>query len=288
MAQTVKLVAEGASWAKEVFQTTISPEQLIYSPVSDVLTLATGGRLEEAPATRIEIEIDTSDGLKAVVALKRGRNRNISVSIEGRKLGERLMDLEHPFTVYAPGLAGIARSERLLSAGVVRRTVARADVLLFATEFSDVEGYFLNAAHLHALNSELSIEQIESLIEEAIASCANASIAALINQRTSEAFSKRKIAKDQVDHGAIAIAATNDYQANPRGMCRGKIVVKKLASLMQGELKSNPRIYHPSAFLQSPFLSAIASNIWQTKEQGETSLQVIPEAESQASQAGIA
>jgi recombinational DNA repair ATPase RecF len=62
VAQTVRLVAEGVTWGKDVFQTTVSPEQLIYSPVSDVLTLATGGRLEEAANTRIEIELHADDG----------------------------------------------------------------------------------------------------------------------------------------------------------------------------------------------------------------------------------
>ena len=130
VAQTVRLVAEGVSWAKDSFQTTVSPEQLIYSPVSDVLTLATGGRLEEAANTRIEIELKAADGSVTVVGLRRGRNRNLAVSIEGRTLGEHLMDFEHPFTIYVPGLAGVSRSERYLSAGVVRRIVARGDANL--------------------------------------------------------------------------------------------------------------------------------------------------------------
>ena len=40
------------------------------------------------------------------------------------------MDIEHPFTVFAPGLAGIPKEERYLSPGVVRRIVARGDANL--------------------------------------------------------------------------------------------------------------------------------------------------------------
>ncbi len=40
------------------------------------------------------------------------------------------MDLTSPFTIYAPGLAGIAKEERFQSAGVVRRVVARGDANL--------------------------------------------------------------------------------------------------------------------------------------------------------------
>ena len=40
------------------------------------------------------------------------------------------MNFDRPFTVYAPGLAGIAKEERFMSPGVVRRIVARGDANL--------------------------------------------------------------------------------------------------------------------------------------------------------------
>lgn len=130
IAQTAKLVGEGVAWANDTFQLSFNPSQLIYSPVADVMSLANGGALQEPRASRIEIEFSGPNGAHCIVSLRRGRNRNIAVSIEGRELGERLMDLQNPFTVYAPGLAGISKEERFLSAGVVRRIVARGDANL--------------------------------------------------------------------------------------------------------------------------------------------------------------
>jgi hypothetical protein len=92
--------------------------------------LATGGTLQEQRPTQIEIEFLGDAGARCVVGLRRGRNRNVAVSIAGRTLGERLMDFQNPFTVYAPGLAGVPKEERYLSAGVVRRYVARGDANL--------------------------------------------------------------------------------------------------------------------------------------------------------------
>ena len=517
VAQTVRLVAEGVAWGKDVFQTTVSPEQLIYSPVSDVLTLATGGRLEEAANTRIEIELHADDGSTAVIGLKRGRNRNLAVSVEGRALGERLMDFEHPFTIYAPGLAGVPRSERYLSAGVVRRIVARGDANLalrnvlrmlknspaswtqyiedmrrffpgisievdfkdntdefvnvffhlkngsklpfdsagtsilqasqilayvslfkpqilildepdshlhpdnqrklcdlvadaassrgfqavisthsrhvldalnmrattiwlnkgvqqpstdanttsllldlgaldsadyfadgalrniivtedtdtvalkallwssgfieeqtevasyagaskvesarvlgaflstrapslqiiihrdadymseakqaevssemegvgisfFATEHSDVEGYFLNPAHLHHLNSEISQEAITTLINQATKECEDQSVKAMINLKLQWA-NANKNPKDQVDVGELALSAQRDYTADPDRYRRGKIVLKRLASLLQNHMHKNPRIFFASEFLESPWLNALKSSV---------------------------
>lgn len=130
VAQTAKLVGEGVNWAKDKFQVSFNPTQLLYSPVADVLSLAHGGQLQEPPESQIEISVVCMDGTSCVVSVRRGRNRNIAVVVEGRKLGERLMDFTNPFTIYAPGLAGIAKEERYQSPGVVRRIVARGDANL--------------------------------------------------------------------------------------------------------------------------------------------------------------
>lgn len=130
IAQSARLVGEGVAWRNDAFELSFNPAQLIYSPVADVLSLATGGTLQEQRPTQIEIGFESDQGTRCTVGLRRGRNRNIAVSIVGRQLGELLMDLEHPFTVYAPGLAGVPKEERYLSPGVVRRIVARGDANL--------------------------------------------------------------------------------------------------------------------------------------------------------------
>ncbi len=130
IAQSARLVGEGVSWANDSFQLSINPAQLIYTPVADVMTLAYGGALQEPREQQIEIVVEDDDFNLCTVGLRRGRNRNVAVSLVGRQLGEQLMSLEQPFTVYAPGLAGIPKEERYLSAGVVRRYVARGDANL--------------------------------------------------------------------------------------------------------------------------------------------------------------
>jgi len=130
LAQTARLVGEGVAWRQDKFELSFNPSQLLYSPVADVLSLATGGTLLEPRASQIEIEFRAEDGASTVVGLRRGRNRNIAVSLTGRNIGEQLMDLPQPFTVYAPGLAGVPKEERYMSPGVVRRIVARGDANL--------------------------------------------------------------------------------------------------------------------------------------------------------------
>lgn len=130
VAQTAKLVGEGVKWGADKFELSFNPSQLLYSPIADVLSLAHGGQLYENAIGQIEIDVVMSDGNACRTAVRRGRNRNIAVSLTGKTVGERLMNLDRPFTVYAPGLAGIAKEERYMSPGVVRRIVARGDANL--------------------------------------------------------------------------------------------------------------------------------------------------------------
>ena len=109
IAQTAQLVGEGVAWQKDKFELSFNPSRLLYSPGADVLSLATGGALQEPRQSQIEIELCDDFWNAFTVGLRRGRNRNIAVSIVGRQIGERLMDLAHPFTVYAPGLPAFQR-----------------------------------------------------------------------------------------------------------------------------------------------------------------------------------
>lgn len=523
IAQSARLVGEGVSWRSDSFELSFNPAQLIYTPVADVLSLATGGTLQEPRPSQIEIEFSDDAGSRCTVGLRRGRNRNIAVSLVGRQLGERLMDLEHPFTVYAPGLAGVPKEERYLSPGVVRRIVARGDANLalrnvlrmlsanseswnlfiedmqsifdgitveidfnentdeniqvrfrlpsgpllpvdaagtsilqasqilayialfkpqvlildepdshlhpdnqrvlcgliyrlassrnfqaiisthsryvldamksksdvvwlskghivadadlnvttmlldlgaldsvdyfadgeircvvatedtdkeplrallwsngfveddteiasyagcskiesalvlggflaakaphlrlvvhrdgdylsqtgatnfvqkltgagvspFLTELNDIESYFLNAEHLRHLNPGVTLDRIKEILTQATEETSAKSIAAIVNQRTAEAFRARQNGGAQPNHGAIAVQAQADYTANPPQLRRGKEVIGRVPALLQQELGATPRVYQPSTYIESATLRSVAQTIWPSED----------------------
>jgi energy-coupling factor transporter ATP-binding protein EcfA2 len=522
IAQTARLVGEGVTWRQDAFELSFNPSQLLYSPVSDVLSLATGGMLLEPRQSQIEIELFAEGDVRTTVGLRRGRNRNIAVSITGRSIGEQLMSLDSPYTIYAPGLAGIPKEERYLSSGVVRRIVARGDanltlrnvlrmlkqstegwrrftanmrslfpgisidlefnentdehinvyfhfgmghrfpidaagtsilqasqllayislftpkvlildepdshlhpdnqrllcdlvshlasergfqaiisthsrhvldslkskgkvvwmskggiveqpdmtttaVLLdigaldsvdyfadgelrcvvvtedtntdalksllwsngfseshtevasyagctkadsavvlgqflankaphvklvihrdrdylseerseqfcrrlgendihpFLTADNDIECYFLCAKHLNCLNPSVSVERIQEIIDQATTDLYSKSIEAIVNLRTEEAFRQRQAGGAPPNHGEIAVRAAADYAADPRKLRRGKGVLAHVKSLLQEEIRSNPRVYFPSEFLKEATLSAIAGSVWEER-----------------------
>jgi hypothetical protein len=110
--------------------TSLNPTQLIYSPSENVSALAPGGSLLEAKESSIRLEFTLGSGETPAVSVRKGRNRNILISIEQAPAAKRLASLEQPFSVFSPGLAGIAKTEQYLSDGVLLRTIARGDANL--------------------------------------------------------------------------------------------------------------------------------------------------------------
>lgn len=108
----------------------LSPQQLLYSPCSDLYALGHNGRLKEDANCAIEIDVNLSDGNIIRVTIKRGRNGNINVTILNTESAKSIASLSEPFTIYSPGLAGIARHETYMSDGVLLRTIARGDANL--------------------------------------------------------------------------------------------------------------------------------------------------------------
>jgi energy-coupling factor transporter ATP-binding protein EcfA2 len=103
----------------------LSPTQLLYSPCVDLYALGSGGKLLESSESAIELSLTLSNGEQIVVEIRRGRNGNIHVKVENAPVAKTLSNLKSPFTIYSPGLAGIARHETYISDGVLLPTFRR-------------------------------------------------------------------------------------------------------------------------------------------------------------------
>lgn len=128
VAQTTTL-EWSARWNKSSNRLPISltPSQLMYAPLRDVYSLAKGGNLKTEPQEAIEVSFTDTNDNETVVTIRKGKNKNIAVEIQHKELGEKLRNIEEPFSIYVPGLAGIPAMEELKSPGIVRRAAARGD-----------------------------------------------------------------------------------------------------------------------------------------------------------------
>lgn len=126
--QTILL--QGSWSGGDTITMSLNPTQLIYSPSENVSALATGGNLAQAKESSIRLELTLDSGEKPSVSIRKGKNRNIVVSVEQAQAARQLASLDQPFSIFSPGLAGISKTEQYLSDGVLLRTIARGDANL--------------------------------------------------------------------------------------------------------------------------------------------------------------
>jgi ABC-type branched-subunit amino acid transport system ATPase component len=106
---------------------TISPAELIYIPSEDPYSLGFGGRLLEDEKKSIVFSFTFDNGEKISLAVRKGRITNILVEPDNVELAKQCSNLEAPYTIYSPGLAGVSRAETFLADGNLLRTLARGD-----------------------------------------------------------------------------------------------------------------------------------------------------------------
>ncbi len=129
IAQTTSLEEfRNTKWKNNILSTSLTPNQIIYTPIRDIYSLGSGGSLSQDNQRAIVVRFQEKNTNEiANFQLSKGRNKNLLTKIEGRVLGNKIRNLENPFTIYVPGLAGISAFEELRSEGIVRRAAAKGD-----------------------------------------------------------------------------------------------------------------------------------------------------------------
>lgn len=121
----------GKYWKRNgTFSTSVLQEQLIYAPLRNTYALAYNQELSENKQEAIKVHFETEieeDRNNATILIRKGRNKNLFVNLENRELGEQLQNVDNPFSIYVPGLAGVSHSEEYKTPAIVRKAAARGD-----------------------------------------------------------------------------------------------------------------------------------------------------------------
>lgn len=126
--QTLKL--KGANWVKSRTKTlSLDSSDYLYAPTSDVSYLFHGGRLTGArtKADRKWIEFTITDKASAQIKISRGKNGGFTTELTGMVQGDILSNIEKPFCVYVPGIAGIPVLEKYEVPIAVKKSATRGD-----------------------------------------------------------------------------------------------------------------------------------------------------------------
>ncbi len=126
--QTLNL--KGGSWTKQGKKTlSLDSSDFLYTPTKSIEYLHHGKKLtgSQKRVDRTSIEFSFTQGSEATVKISKGKNGGFTTELEGRELGEKLSDIDKPYCVYVPGIAGIPTQERYEVAITVKKSATRGD-----------------------------------------------------------------------------------------------------------------------------------------------------------------
>ena len=122
IAQTAKL--QSGRWSGNSLGTSVGQSDVFYTPIKDLNALAFNRNLTQDKGIKIAYEY-CGDNFTA--SIKKGKNKNISINLRGKKLGEELQKIDKPFAILVTGLAGIPSEENFQTNIVIRKTSAKGN-----------------------------------------------------------------------------------------------------------------------------------------------------------------
>lgn len=126
--QTLKL--KGGVWTGKGSKTlSLDSSEYLYTPTNNIEYLYHGKRLigSRKREDRSWIEFIMSDDKISSLKISRGKNGGFTTSLNGRDLGDKLSDIDNPYCVYVPGIAGVPTQEKYEVTITVKKSATRGD-----------------------------------------------------------------------------------------------------------------------------------------------------------------
>lgn len=129
--QAIQFMTSVCQSVEYLRNTTVSGEELIYTPIKDIYALAYNWVLTQTTGFQIGFFFSTNE--EVVMDVFKGKNKNISIRFDNVTLLESstvegmLNNTTTPFSMYVPGLAGINPSEHYITPSIVRKAVAKGN-----------------------------------------------------------------------------------------------------------------------------------------------------------------
>lgn len=126
--QTLNLA--GGVWARNSSKTlSLDSSEFLYIPTKNIEYLYHGKKLtgSRTKQDRAWIEFNFSNGSKSTLKISKGKNGGFTTVLSGKDLGEDLGNIERPYCVYVPGIAGIPTQEKYEVPITIKKSAARGD-----------------------------------------------------------------------------------------------------------------------------------------------------------------
>lgn len=123
-AQTGQRIGVRSKKGSPIISFTANPSSFLYLPIIELEALIHDKKLTQSSGAKITFFSDKGD---SSITIKRGKNRNLSMTMTQSALLDDLQNCQTPFCVYTPGLSGISISEEYKNKAVVLKSATRGD-----------------------------------------------------------------------------------------------------------------------------------------------------------------
>lgn len=117
------------------FAGTVANDAILFRPTEHLLDLRRGGPSTQKLGYSISYtgkDLDTGDVKCVILGIKRGKNANIAITRDGDDdFAAALANLDHPFSIFTPGLSGIPMREEWRTKGAMDAAVMHGDANLY-------------------------------------------------------------------------------------------------------------------------------------------------------------
>lgn len=128
-AQTLRL--KSVPWRSQNDSQTLNLDStdFLYTPTRHIENLYHGKRLvtSRKRSDRISMNFDFNDGEQTSINVSRGKNGGFATVVTGKNLGQKVNDIDNPFCVYVPGIAGIPIQEKFEVPIAIKKSATRGD-----------------------------------------------------------------------------------------------------------------------------------------------------------------
>lgn len=128
-AQTLRL--KNVSWRSRSDSQTLNLDStdFLYTPTRHIENLYHGKRLvtSRKRADRISMNFSFEDQNQTSINVSRGKNGGFATIVTGKILGQEVNDIDNPFCVYVPGIAGIPIQEKFEVPIAIKKSATRGD-----------------------------------------------------------------------------------------------------------------------------------------------------------------
>lgn len=125
--QTLNL--SGGTWSKGNRTLSLDSSEFLYTPTKNIEYLYHGKKLTGSRTKRDRnwIEFTFTNGTTSTLKISKGKNGGFTTLLNGKSLGEALSNIEKPYCVYVPGIAGIPTQEKYEVPITIKKSATRGD-----------------------------------------------------------------------------------------------------------------------------------------------------------------